>query len=101
MYEPAMAHPTEIKKEILNEIGISQNQKAEAIVFPGNCIHAIVKARGTSRPTPTCACASSSTCPSYFLRLQNAYDTMEAKAAYRRRSREIKRYDPKRAGVLE
>ena len=40
-------HPGEIlKEEFLNEIGMSQNQLAQAIGVPGNRIHAIVK--GTS-----------------------------------------------------
>jgi addiction module HigA family antidote len=39
-------HPGEIlREEFLNEIGMSQNQLAEAIGVPGNRIHAIV--RGT------------------------------------------------------
>ena len=36
-------HPGEIlKEEFLNEIGVSQNQLAQAIGVPGNRIHAIV-----------------------------------------------------------
>ncbi len=36
-------HPGEIlKEEFLNEIGLSQNQLAQAIGVPGNRIHAIV-----------------------------------------------------------
>jgi addiction module HigA family antidote len=36
-------HPGEIlKKEFLSEIGVSQNQLAQAIGVPGNRIHAIV-----------------------------------------------------------
>jgi addiction module HigA family antidote len=36
-------HPGEIlKEEFLNEIGVSQNQLAQAVGVPGNRIHAIV-----------------------------------------------------------
>jgi len=44
-------HPGEIlKEEFLKEIGVSQNQLAQAIGVPGNRIHAIVKGTREYRP---------------------------------------------------
>jgi addiction module HigA family antidote len=53
-------HPGEIlKEEFLKEIGVSQNQLAQAIGVPGNCVHAIVKERAILPQIRTCVCASS------------------------------------------
>jgi antitoxin HigA-1 len=74
-------HPGEIlKEEFLNEIDLSQNRLAHAIGVPGNRIHAIVN--GTRDITPDTdlrLCKFFGLSEGYFLRLQNAYDTLEAK----------------------
>lgn len=66
--------------EFLNEIGLSQNQLAHAIGMPPNRIHAIVKgARDVAADTDLRLCKFFGLSEGYFLRLQNAYDTMQAK----------------------
>jgi addiction module HigA family antidote len=74
-------HPGEIlKEEFLNEVGMSQNQLAHAIGVPGNRIHAIVNgARAITGDTDLRLCKFFGLSEGYFLRLQNAYDTLEAK----------------------
>ncbi len=86
-------HPGEIlKEEFLNEIGMSQNQLAHAIGVPGNRIHAIVNGtRSVTADTDLRLCKFFGLSEGYFLRLQNAYDTLEAK---RRLSSEIARIKP-------
>jgi addiction module HigA family antidote len=86
-------HPGEIlKEEFLNEIGMSQNQLAHAIGVPGNRIHAIVNGtRNVTADTDLRLCKFFGLSEGYFLRLQNAYDTLEAK---RRISTEIARIKP-------
>ena len=74
-------HPGEIlKEEFLAEIGMSQNQLGHAIGVPGNRIHAIVNGtRDISADTDLRLCKFFGLSEGYFLRLQNAYDTLEAK----------------------
>src|SRR5919109_4961665 len=74
-------HPGEIlKEEFLKEIGLSQNQLAHAIGVPGNRIHAIVNGtRDITADTDLRLCKFFDLSEGYFLRLQNAYDMMEAK----------------------
>ncbi len=74
-------HPGEIlKEEFLDEIGISQNALADALRVPRNRIHAIVKGeRDITADTDLRLCKFFRLSEGYFLRLQNAYDTMEAK----------------------
>lgn len=74
-------HPGEIlKKEFLSETGMSQNALADAIRVPHNRIHAIVKgARDITADTDLRLCRFFGLSEGYFLRLQNAFDTMEAK----------------------
>ena len=86
-------HPGEIlKEEFLNEIRMSQNRLAHAIGVPGNRIHAIVNGtRNVSADTDLRLCKFFGLSEGYFLRLQNAYDTLEAK---RRLSKEIARIKP-------
>ena len=74
-------HPGEIlKEEFLNEIGMSQNQLAQAIGVPGNRIHTIVNGtRNITGDTDLCLCRFFGLSEGYFLRLQNAYDILEAK----------------------
>ena len=84
-------HPGEIlKEEFLNPIGMSQNQLAHAIGVPGNRIHAIVNGtRAITGDTDLRFCKFFGLSEGYFLRLQNAYDILEAKrriAAFHNRS---------------
>ena len=74
-------HPGEIlKEEFLKEIGMSQNQLAHAIGVPPNRIHAVIKGtRDITADTDLRLCKFFELSEGYFLRLQNAYDTMEAK----------------------
>ena len=69
-----------LKEEFLEEIGMSQNALAKAIAVPANRIHAIVN--GTRRviaDTDLRLCRYFGLSEGYFLRLQNAYELMEAK----------------------
>jgi len=74
-------HPGEIlKEEFLHEIGMSQNQLGHALGVPPNRIHAIVNgARDITADTDLRLCKFFGLSEGYFLRLQNAYDMMEAK----------------------
>jgi addiction module HigA family antidote len=74
-------HPGDILKyEFLDEIGMSQNALAKALGVPANRIHAIVKAeRDITADTDLRLCKFFGLTEGYFLRLQNAYDTLEAK----------------------
>ena len=89
-------HPGEIlKEEFLAEIGMSQNQLAHSIGVPGNRIHAIVNGtRDISADTDLRFCKFFGLSEGYFLRLQNAYDTMDAK---RRIAEQIARIKPYKA----
>jgi antitoxin HigA-1 len=93
------SHPGEIlKEEFLNEIGMSQNQLAHAIGVPGNRIHAIVNGtRDITGDTDLRLCKFFGLSEGYFLRLQNAYDTMEAKRRIAAEVAKIKPYNPKKA----
>src|SRR5438309_10288572 len=79
--ELANPHPGEIlKQDFLSEIGLSQNQLAQAIGVPGNRVHAIVSGlRDISADSDLRLCRFFGLTEGYFLRLQNAYDTLEAK----------------------
>ncbi len=74
-------HPGEIlREEFLDEIGMSQNQLGHALGVPPNRIHAIVNGtRDITADTDLRLCKFFGLSEGYFLRLQNAYDTMEAK----------------------
>lgn len=86
-------HPGEIlRAEFLDEIGMSQNRLALAIGVPANRIHAIVNGtRDITADTDLRLCRYFGLSEGYFLRLQNAYDTMEAK---RRITPEIAKIKP-------
>jgi addiction module HigA family antidote len=88
-------HPGEIlKEEFLNKIDMSQNQLARAIGVPPNRIHAIVKAtRGITADTDLRLCKFFRLSEGYFLRLQNAYDTLEAKRRIGTQVAKIKPYE--------
>lgn len=90
-------HPGEIlKTEFLNEIGLSQNRLAQAVGVPGNRIHAIVNGtRDITADTDLRLCKFFGLSEGYFLRLQNAYDMLEAK---RRIAGEVARIKPYKAG---
>ena len=89
-------HPGEIlKEEFLTEIGISQNALGKAIGVPGNRIHAIVNGtRDISADTDLRLCKFFDLSEGYFLRLQNAYDTMDAKRHISAQVAKIKPYKP-------
>ena len=74
-------HPGVIlKQEFLDELGLSQNRLAHAIGVPPNRIHAIVKgARDVTADSDLRLCKFFGLSEGYFLRLQNAFDTLEAK----------------------
>lgn len=92
-------HPGEIlKEEFLAEIGMSQNQLGHAIGVPANRIHAIVNGtRGVTADTDLRLCKFFGLSEGYFLRLQNAYDTLEAKRHVAAEIAKIKPYKPQKA----
>ena len=92
-------HPGEIlKEEFLNEIGMSQNQLAHAIGVPGNRIHAIINGtRSITGDTDLRLCKFFGLSEGYFLRLQNAYDMLEAKRRIAAQLTKIKPYNPGKA----
>ena len=92
-------HPGQIlKDEFLNEIGMSQNRLARAIGVPGNRIHAIVNGtRDVTADTDLRLCKFFALSEGYFMRLQNAYDTLEAKHRIRAQVAKIKPYKPEQA----
>ena len=92
-------HPGEIlKEELLREIGMSQNRLARAIGVPGNRIHAIVGGtRAITADTDLRLCKFFGLSEGYFLRLQNAYDTLEAKRRIMAQVARIKPYKPRKA----
>src|SRR5437667_6546183 len=87
-------HPGEILKEdFLKELGMSQNQLAHAIGVPGNRIHAIVSGtRNVTGDTDLRLCKFFGLSEGYFLRLQNSYDTLEAKRRIAAQVAKIKPY---------
>ena len=85
--------PAKFKEEFLNPIGMSQNQLAQAIGVPGNRIHAIVNGtRAITGDTDLRFCKFFGLSEGYFLRLQNAYDTLEAKRRIAAQLAKIKPY---------
>jgi addiction module HigA family antidote len=69
-----------LKEEFIEEIGISQNALAKAIHVPANRIHAIVNGtRRITADTDLRLCKFFGLSEGYFLRMQSAYETMEAK----------------------
>jgi addiction module HigA family antidote len=92
-------HPGEIlKEEFLNRIAMSQNQLAHAIGVPGNRVHAVVNgSRSITGDTDLRLCKFFDLSEGYFLRLQNAYDTLEAKRRIAAQLAKIKPYKPREA----
>jgi addiction module HigA family antidote len=99
MSELRNPHPGEIlKEEFLREIGMSQNQLAQAIGVPGNRIHAIVNGtRDITADTDLRLCRFFRLSEGYFLRLQNAYETFEAKRRIADQLANIKPYESQNA----
>jgi addiction module HigA family antidote len=91
-------HPGEIlRSEFLDGIGLSQNGLARAIGVPPNRIHAIVNGtRDITADTDLRLCRYLGLSDGYFLRLQNAFDTLEAK---RRVGKVVARIKPYRAAA--
>lgn len=89
-------HPGDIlKHEFLVEIGLSQNALADAIGVPRNRIHAIIKGeRDVTADTDLRLTKFFGLSEGYFLRLQNQYDTLEAK---RKIARQVARIQPYQA----
>lgn len=87
-------HPGEIlRDEFLDEIGMSQNRLGQALGVPPNRIHAIVNgSRDITADTDLRLCKFFGLSEGYFLRLQNAYDTMEAKRKIAAKVARIKPY---------
>jgi addiction module HigA family antidote len=87
-------HPGEIlKQEFLKEIGMSQNQLGHAVGVPPNRIHAVVNGtRDITADTDLRLCKFFGLSEGYFLRLQNAYDTLEAKRLIAAQVAKIKPY---------
>ena len=82
-----------LKEEFLEEIGMSQNALAKAIGVPSNRIHAIVNGtRRVTADTDLRLCRFFGLSDGYFLRLQNAYELMEAKRNLGEVLAEIKPY---------
>lgn len=74
-------HPGDIlKHDFLEEIGMSQNALAKALGVPPNRIHAIIKGtRDITADTDLRLTKFFGLSEGFFLRLQNAYDMLEAK----------------------
>ena len=85
-------HPGDIlKEEFLVKIGMSQNRLAQMIEVPANRIHAIVNGtRSVTADSDLPLCRFFGLSEGYFLRLQNAYDTLEAKRRLRSKLDRIK-----------
>jgi antitoxin HigA-1 len=66
--------------EFMEELGMSQNALARALGVPANRINAIVNGtRRITADTDLRLCKYFGLSEGYFLRLQNQYETMEAK----------------------
>ncbi len=92
-------HPGEIlRHEFLDELGVSQNRLAHMLGVPPNRIHAIVNGtRNVTADTDLRLCKLFGLSEGYFLRLQNSFDTLEAKRRIAGEVAKIKPYRPARA----
>lgn len=82
-----------LKIEFLDELNLSQNALARAIGVPPNRINAIVN--GTRRVTADTnlrLCKYFGLSEGFFLRLQNSYETREARRAIAKQVARIKPY---------
>lgn len=83
-----------LKSEFIDEIGISGNALAKAINVPPNRIHAIVNGkRSITADTDLRLCKFFKLSDGYFLRLQNLYETAEAKNKLTDKLKLIKPFD--------
>jgi len=85
-------HPGEIlHEEFLEPLGLSQNALAHAIGVPSNRINDLVRGRrGITADTDLRLSRYFRLSEGYWLRLQNAYDMMEAKREAGRSINQIK-----------
>ena len=84
-----------LKKEFLEEIGMSQNALALALKVPSNRIHDIVRGRRSiTADTDLRLCKFFGLTDGYFLRLQISYDLLEAKRTIADKITQIKPYVP-------
>ena len=92
-------HPGQIlRHEFLDELGVSQNRLAQMLGVPPNRIHAIVNGtRNVTADTDLRLCKLVGLSEGYFLRLQNAFDTLEAKRRIAGEVAKIKPYQAARA----
>lgn len=82
-----------LKKEFLDELGISQNSLAKIIEVPPNRIHDIIRnRRNITADTDIRLCKFFDLSEGYFLRLQNDYMLMEAKRSLGKKLFHIKSY---------
>jgi addiction module HigA family antidote len=82
-----------LKMEFLDELALSQNALANAIGVPPNRINAIVNGtRRITADTDLRLCKYFGLSEGFWLRLQNAYETLEAKRAIEKQVARIKPY---------
>ncbi len=82
-----------LKAEFLDELAMSQNALARAIHVPANRIHDIVNGKRTvTADTDLRLCKFFGLSEGYFLRLQIAYDLLEAKQSMLSTINKIKPY---------
>lgn len=82
-----------LKFEFLDELNMSQNALAKAIGVPANRIHAIVRGdRSITADTDLRLCKFFGLSEGYFLRLQLAYELLEAKRKLANKIAKIKPY---------
>jgi len=93
-------HPGEIlKEEFLDQLGMSQNQLAQAIDVPANRINEIIRGRrGITADTDLRLARFFKLSEGYWLRLQNTYDMMEARREIGKSIGKIRPYEA-REGV--
>lgn len=82
-----------LKEEFLEPLGLSQNALADELHVPRNRIHAIIKGtRSVTADTDLRLTKFFGLSEGYFLRLQNAFDTLEAKRKAGKAIRTISTY---------
>ena len=91
-------HPGEIlQEEFLEPLGLSQNALAQAIDVPSNRINELVRGRrGVTADTDLRLARYFGLSEGYWLRLQNAYDMLEARREAGKAIARIKPYPIKR-----
>jgi addiction module HigA family antidote len=82
-----------LKTELLDELNLSQNALAKAIGVPPNRINAIVNGtRRITADTDLRLCKYFGLSEGFWLRLQNSYETREAKRTIEKQIARIKPY---------